>query len=79
MFSVLELRALVNTAIDILHGLDQGNEILIKCQDTLRKFLIAIEIDGNKQTRVPLNFPKYHIIANQKIPKIMWHILHPSH
>ncbi|KAH2595429.1 hypothetical protein KXW93_001859 [Aspergillus fumigatus] len=47
MFSVLELRALVNTAIDILHGLDQGNEILIKCQDTLRKFLIAIEIDDN--------------------------------
>ncbi|KAH1594733.1 hypothetical protein KXX34_001853 [Aspergillus fumigatus] len=48
MFSVLELRALVNTAIDILHGLDQSNEILIKCQDTLRKFLIAIEIDDSE-------------------------------
>ncbi|KAJ0417773.1 putative Zn(II)2Cys6 transcription factor [Aspergillus carlsbadensis] len=46
MLSILELRNLVNTAIDILHGLDQGNETLIKCQDTLRKFLLAIEIDA---------------------------------
>ncbi|KAL3484145.1 fungal-specific transcription factor domain-containing protein [Aspergillus germanicus] len=46
-FSTLELRTLVDTAIDILHGLDQGNETLTKCQDTLRKFLITMEIDGN--------------------------------
>ncbi|KAL4802084.1 putative Zn(II)2Cys6 transcription factor [Aspergillus unguis] len=48
MFSILELRTLVETAIDILHGLDQGNETLVKCQDTLRKLLIAIEIDGTE-------------------------------
>jgi hypothetical protein len=65
-FSILELRTLVDTAIDILHGLDQGNETLIKCQNTLRKFLIAMEIDGNEQTLSPSIPAVPYIIPNRK-------------
>jgi hypothetical protein len=62
-FSILELRTLVDTGIDILHGLDQGNETLIKCQDTLRKLLIAMEIDGNEPNPAS-KIPRHTIYYN---------------
>lgn len=76
MFSISELRTLVDAAIDILHGLDQGNETLIKCQDTLRKFLVAIEIDG---TGLNPPLPTPYSIANNKILQIISHNSHLSH
>ncbi|KAK6823381.1 hypothetical protein RU639_005836 [Aspergillus parasiticus] len=47
IFSTMELRSLLDTAMDILQGLDQGNITLLKCQETLRKLLVAIDYDGN--------------------------------
>ena len=45
-FSVTELRALLDSAIEILHGLDGGNKTMMRCRDTLAQLLTAFDVDG---------------------------------
>jgi len=45
-FSVAELRALLDSAIEILHGLDGGNKTMMRCRDTLAQLLTAFDFDG---------------------------------
>ncbi|KAL2827912.1 fungal-specific transcription factor domain-containing protein [Aspergillus pseudoustus] len=47
MIESTELRSLLDMAMDILRGLDQGNITLLKCQETLQKLLLAVEYDCN--------------------------------
>jgi hypothetical protein len=46
-FSVPELRALLETAMEILHGLNKGSETITRCRDTLTRLIIAFDFDSN--------------------------------
>jgi hypothetical protein len=45
--STAELRGLLDTAMEVLTGLDQGNKTLMKCRDTLGKLLRWIDLNAN--------------------------------
>ncbi|KAL4763647.1 putative C6 transcription factor [Aspergillus foveolatus] len=46
-FSTAELRGLLDTAMEVLTGLDQGNKTLMKCRDTLARLLRCIDLNSN--------------------------------
>jgi hypothetical protein len=46
-FTLLELRTLLDTAMEILHGLDKGNKTIMRCRDTLTRLLTAFDFDSN--------------------------------
>ncbi|KAL4751356.1 hypothetical protein BDW72DRAFT_212812 [Aspergillus terricola var. indicus] len=46
-FSTTELRGLLDTAMEVLTGLDQGNKTLMKCRDTLGRLLRWIDLNSN--------------------------------
>lgn len=47
MVFAMELRGMLDTAMEILYGLDQGNNTTImKCRDTLQRILRAIDNNG---------------------------------
>lgn len=43
---VAELRAMLDTAMDILQCLDKGNKTIMRCRDTLSQLLTAYDFDG---------------------------------
>ncbi len=52
--SVAELRALLDAAMEILHGLDKGNKVIMRCRDTLAQLLTALDFDGmHRRHRCP--------------------------
>ncbi|KAJ5549255.1 hypothetical protein N7513_006489 [Penicillium frequentans] len=54
--SVPELRGLLDTAMDILHGLNKGNETIMRCRDTLTRLITAFESNGDIAEFVPASF-----------------------
>ncbi|BCS19451.1 fungal specific transcription factor domain-containing protein [Aspergillus puulaauensis] len=47
--STAELRVLLDTAMEVLTGLDQGSRTLMRCRNTLGRLLAAIHLDGNTE------------------------------
>lgn len=47
--SAVNLRALLDTAMDVLHGLDNGSETIMRCRDTLTRLLTELDSDGGAQ------------------------------
>ncbi|KAJ5909659.1 hypothetical protein N7504_004302 [Penicillium tannophilum] len=54
--SVPELRGLLDTAMDILHGLNKGNETIMRCRETLTRLITAFESNGDIAEIVPASF-----------------------
>lgn len=50
-----ELRALLDTAMDILRGLDKGNKTIMRCRDTLAQLLTAYDFDGMHKRRLSID------------------------
>lgn len=45
--SVSELRGLLETAMEVLRGLNKGSETVMRCRDTLTRLITAFDFDGN--------------------------------
>ncbi|KAL4898595.1 putative Zn(II)2Cys6 transcription factor [Aspergillus ambiguus] len=56
MFAVDDLRALLDTAMEILQGLDKGNKIIMRCRDTLTRLLMTLDFDKNVPGLRPPSF-----------------------
>lgn len=41
-----ELRGLLETAVEILGGLNKGSETVMRCRDTLTRLITAFDFDG---------------------------------
>ncbi|KAK4647029.1 uncharacterized protein QC761_121940 [Podospora bellae-mahoneyi] len=48
--STTELRKMMDTALEILHGLDGGNETITRCRDALSQMLKAVDSTGQSGT-----------------------------
>lgn len=48
--STTELRKMMDTALEILHGLDGGNETIARCRDALSQMLKAVDSTGQSGT-----------------------------
>ncbi|CAI7590840.1 unnamed protein product [Penicillium discolor] len=55
-FSVSELRGLLETAVEILGGLNKGSEIVMRCRDTLTRLITAFDFDANVAGFAPASF-----------------------
>ncbi|CRL22257.1 Fungal transcriptional regulatory protein, N-terminal [Penicillium camemberti] len=55
-FSVSELRGLLETAVDILGGLNKGSETVMRCRDTLTRLITAFDFDANVAGFAPASF-----------------------
>ncbi|KAK4175182.1 fungal-specific transcription factor domain-containing protein [Triangularia setosa] len=47
--SAVELRRMMDTAMEILHGLDGGNETITRCREALSQMLEAVDSNGQPQ------------------------------
>lgn len=45
-FTIAELRALLDSAMEILQGLDKGNKTVMRCRDSLSRLVAAFDING---------------------------------
>ncbi|KAJ5781190.1 Zn(II)2Cys6 transcription factor [Penicillium paradoxum] len=45
-FSIAELRGLLETAMEILRGLNKGSETVMRCRDTLTRLITAFDFDA---------------------------------
>ncbi|KAJ5839466.1 hypothetical protein N7455_006060 [Penicillium solitum] len=45
-FSVTELRSLLETAMEVLRGLNKGSETVMRCRDTLMRLITAFDFDA---------------------------------
>ncbi|KAJ5421175.1 hypothetical protein N7465_003694 [Penicillium sp. CMV-2018d] len=55
-FSVSELRGLLETAVEILGGLNKGSETVMRCRDTLTRLITAFDFDANVAGFAPTSF-----------------------
>ncbi|KAJ5418682.1 uncharacterized protein N7487_002232 [Penicillium crustosum] len=55
-FSVSELRGLLETAVEILGGLNKGSETVMRCRDTLTRLITAFDFDANVAGCAPASF-----------------------
>ncbi|KAJ5432090.1 uncharacterized protein N7458_011246 [Penicillium daleae] len=55
-FSVSELRGLLETAMEVLRGLNKGSETVMRCRDTLTRLITAIDFDANVAGFAPASF-----------------------
>ncbi|OQD92814.1 hypothetical protein PENSOL_c037G07255 [Penicillium solitum] len=55
-FSVSELRGLLETAVEILGGLNKGSETVMRCRDTLTRLITAFDFDANVAGFAPASF-----------------------
>lgn len=53
--STTELRKMMDTALEILHGLDGGNETIARCRDALSQMLKAVDSTGQSGTSDVVN------------------------
>ncbi|PKY05678.1 putative Zn(II)2Cys6 transcription factor [Aspergillus campestris IBT 28561] len=60
--SVSELRGLLETAMEVLRGLNKGSETVMRCRDTLTRLITAFNFDGNNAHP----FPDYHTHITDK-------------
>lgn len=44
---------MIDTAMQILHGLDKGNKTIMRCRDTLTRLVTAFDFDS-KETLAPV-------------------------
>ncbi|KAK0669234.1 fungal-specific transcription factor domain-containing protein [Cercophora samala] len=54
--STAELRKMMDTALEILHGLDGGNETITRCRDALSQMLKAVDSTGQSGTSDLVDF-----------------------
>ncbi|CAI7573380.1 unnamed protein product [Penicillium viridicatum] len=55
-FSLSELRDLLETAVEILGGLNKGSETVMRCRDTLTRLITAFDFDANVARFAPASF-----------------------
>jgi len=49
--SAVDLRAMLDTAMDVLHGLDKGSKTIMRCRDTLTRLLAELDSDSAQGTQ----------------------------
>lgn len=65
--STTELRAMLDTAMEILHDLDGGSKTIMRCRDTLARLLFVVYCDGTVFTLLYRNRDLLNFIQEMQL------------